>query len=74
MCAGSMLKASPEVASRVIPRDELDSSIVDFLDSPVGFLAPCFLCIGVNLAVQAFKQCVNQGSASLGRKRERFAQ
>ncbi len=69
-----MLKASPEVASRVIPRDQLDGSIVDLLDSTTDFLARCFLRVGVNLAVQAFQQCVNQGGASLGWKGERFAQ
>jgi hypothetical protein len=49
------MKAIPKVASRVIPREQLDGSIVDLLDSTMNFRAPGFLGVTVDIVVQTFQ-------------------
>src|SRR5258708_32453993 len=69
----SLLQSRSEAAARVLPGDELNSSAVDLLETPINLLPPCFFRARVDGLVQAANQRIDQSGANLGRKGERVS-
>ena len=52
----SLLETRPQTALRVLPRNQLNSAAVDFLETPADFITPRILGVCVHLGIKTVEQ------------------
>lgn len=63
----SLLQSRPETAACLLPRDELNGSVVDLLKTAIDLLPPGFFRRSVDHLIQAANQGVDKRGANLRR-------